>query len=103
MKLVEKVTIEREIEVSNCLKCGGEDIVISDSGYSSFNIGGGHCNACGHDVTASVGCLPSKSEMVYIWNKGNDIDALIAVQEEKIAKAEEEIIKLKDLKRKHQK
>ena len=41
--------------------------------------------------------------MVYIWNKGNDIDALIAVQEEKIAKAEEEIIKLKDLKRKHQK
>jgi len=103
MELVEKVITERVLQVSACLKCGGENIVISDSGYSSFNIGGGHCNDCGHSVTSGVGCLPTKSELVSIWNKGNDIQILIEEQEEIIAEAEEEIIKLRDLEKKRKK
>ncbi len=103
MDLVEKVVIERVLKVSSCLKCGSEDIIISDSGYSSFNIGGGHCNDCGHEITGGVGCLPTKSELVSIWNKGNDIQLLIAEQEEIIAEAEDKIIKLKDLERKRKK
>ncbi len=103
MDLVEKVVIERVLKVSSCLKCGSEDIIISDSGYSSFNIGGGHCNDCGHEITGGVGCLPKKSDLVSIWNKGNDIQLLIAEQEEVIAEAEDKIIKLKDLERKRKK
>lgn len=103
MDLVEKVVIERVLKVSSCVKCGSEDIIISDSGYSSFNIGGGHCNDCGHEITGGVGCLPTESDLVSIWNKGNDIQLLIAEQEEIIAEAEDKIIKLKDLERKRKK
>ena len=94
MLVKETKTVEREIHVAPCLECGGVEIDLGDSGYSSFNVGGGKCKKCGHETTGGVGCLPKIDELAAIWNAGNDIPYLIDVEKAKIAKANECIAKL---------
>lgn len=98
MKITEKVVVTKELDVENCVKCGHDDIVISDDNYSSFNTGGGKCKKCGHKVYSGVGCMPTMSELVNIWNSGNDVDKLIKAQESIINAAQKEINKLQDIK-----
>lgn len=100
MKITEEVVIKKELAVAPCIKCGGDNILVSDSNYSSFNTGGGKCKDCGHEVNSGVGCFPKISELVNIWNYGNDIELLIEKEEKIISKAKEEISRLKSLKKK---
>lgn len=100
MKVTENVVVQKELDVVPCLKCGHDDILISDSNYSSFNTGGGKCKKCGHEVSSGVGCLPTMSELVSIWNQDNDIDLLIKKQEVILETAQNEIKQLKALKKK---
>lgn len=98
MKVTENVVVKKEIEVVACIECGHDNILISDNNYSSFNTGGGKCKNCGHEVSSGVGCNPTMSQLVSIWNEGNDIDLLIKKQEVVISTAQKEIDKLKNLK-----
>lgn len=95
MLIKETTVVEREIHVAPCLECGSTDIELSDSNYSSFNQGGGECKKCGHKVTNGVSCMPKIEHLASIWNAGNDIPTLIAVEEANIAKASERIAALK--------
>lgn len=95
MLVTETITVKREIHVAPCLECGHTDILLSDSGYSSFNVGGGECKRCHHKTTASVGCDPKMTELAAIWNAGNDIPTLIKVEEAKITQAQKRIAELK--------
>lgn len=97
MKITEQVMVTKELDVVPCLACGKDNIVISDNNYSSFNTGGGKCKDCGHEVNAGVGCLPTMSELVNIWNKGNDVSILIKNQEKIINEAKKEITRLDQL------
>src|SRR3546814_7577807 len=74
-----------------------EDIHLSDSNYSSFNVGGGKCKNCNHQSTSSVGIFPTSDEMAAIWNAENDINFLIAAEEKKIAVSKARISELKKL------
>lgn len=103
MKITEKVVVTKTLDVADCIKCGHDDILISDNNYSSFNTGGGKCKKCGHEVTSGVSCTPTMSELVHIWNSGNDIDKLIKNQETIVAKAQKEIQQLQELKIKREK
>ena len=95
MKLMEKVTVTREIDVAPCVKCGGDDIDIYDCGYSTFNVGGGECRTCGHKVTNNhLGCFPTKTELAAIWNAGNDLEGLIKAEKDKIENARARITEL---------
>lgn len=100
MKVTENVVVKKELNVAPCFKCGHDDIVISDNNYSSFNTGGGKCKNCGHEASSGVGCLPTMSELVSIWNQANDIEILIKTQEVIIENAQKEIKQLKELKKK---
>lgn len=97
MKITETKEVVREIYLAPCLKCGSEDILITDSNYSSFNIGGGTCRACKHSVTGSCSCDVSMDTLANIWNRGNDIKTLIKEQEEIINLAK---IRINDLSQK---
>jgi len=97
MQITETKTVVREIYVAPCLKCGSEDILITDSNYSSFNTGGGTCRACKHSVTGGCGCDVSMDTLVHIWNKGNDIKHLIKEQESVILSAQKTISELEKL------
>lgn len=103
MKITEKVVVTKELDVANCVKCGHDHIIISDDNYSSFNTGGGKCKKCGHKVYSGVGCVPTMSELVNIWNGGNDIDKLIEHQKSIVDTAEKEIAKLQQIKEQRQK
>lgn len=99
MQITETKTVVREIYVAPCLKCGSEDILITDSNYSSFNTGGGSCRACKHSVTGGCGCDVNMDTLVKIWNEGNDLEYLIKQQEAIVAVAQEKIatlVKLQD-------
>lgn len=91
MEFSEVKRVTRKLYVAPCLKCGHTEILIRDSGYSSFNLGGGACKQCGHEVHASVGCLPTIDELVAIWNKGNDLQVLIDAQQAAIDDATAQI------------
>lgn len=95
MLITETKTVKREIHVAPCLECGSADILLSDCGYSSFNVGGGKCKSCGHEVTKTVGTFPTMEGLASIWNTANDITTLIRLEEDKIAKATESITALK--------
>ena len=95
MLITESQTVQREIHVAPCLECGNTEIRLTDSGYSSFNQGGGECLKCGHATHAGVGCLPSMDDLAAIWNAGNDIPTLIKAEEAKIAQAQARIDELK--------
>jgi len=62
------------MKIKPCKKCGSTDIQIWDCGYSSFNPGGGTCNKCGFKVEQMVGCMPSREELVDMWNRGQKLD-----------------------------
>lgn len=91
----ETQVIKREIHVAPCLKCGGADISLTDSNYSSFNRGGGKCKKCGHEVNSSVGCDPTFDQLAAIWNAENDILILIKSEEEKIVSSQKRIAELR--------
>ncbi|WP_338924462.1 hypothetical protein V0M98_33140 (plasmid) [Pseudomonas silesiensis] len=95
MLIKEKSTVVREIHVAPCLKCGSEDIVLSDCGYSTHNIGGGKCNVCGHVATDGVCWTAGVDDLAAIWNAANDISFLIRVEEKKIFDASQRIAELK--------
>lgn len=98
MQVTEHKAVTRDIQVAPCLKCGGTDIQLSDSNYSSFNQGGGKCKGCGHEATAGVGCLPSMDDLAAIWNAANDIDKLMAKEQAVIAASSARLDELKQLK-----
>ncbi|MFC4236391.1 hypothetical protein ACFOY8_14395 [Thalassospira xianhensis] len=101
MKVTETKKVTREIHVASCIKCGSDDVQITDCGYSSFNMGGGTCKSCKHSVSDSCDISPSKDELARIWNKKNDIKALIAAQQKKIETATSKIEELKALDQKY--
>lgn len=94
MQVTETVVVTREIHVAPCLECGHTDILLSDSGYSSFNVGGGKCKKCGNEVSGSVSCIPTMTDLASIWNAENDVAKLIAAERAKIEDAQQRIIEL---------
>lgn len=94
MLVKETVVVERELHVAPCLECGNTDILLSDSGYSSFNCGGGKCKKCGHTAQGAVSCIPSMTDLAHIWNASNDIPTMIAAERAKIEQAEKRIKEL---------
>lgn len=95
MLITETVTIEREIHVAPCLECRNTDIQLSDSNYSSFNMGGGKCLKCKRSTISEVGCLLTLNDLAQIWNAGNDISLLLNAQNTIIANANIRIAELK--------
>lgn len=95
MQIQETVTVTRNIHVAPCLECGHTDIQLSDSGYSSFNTGGGLCKKCGHTATGPVSCIPKIADLAAVWNASNDIPTMIRAEEAKISEAERRIASLK--------
>lgn len=96
MKITERVEVTRELFVAPCLSCGGTDILLNDSGYSSFNIGGGQCKTCGRESReGNLSCYVSMDTLANIWNRENDISRLIEAQETIIKDAKERIKNLK--------
>jgi hypothetical protein len=59
------------MDVRPCIKCGSTNVLIYDNNYSSFNCGGGKCQACGFKVSKSIGSNPTKAELTEVWNSGN--------------------------------
>lgn len=51
-----------------CRKCKSTDLNVWDRGYSSFNVGGVKCNACGHEVKVSPCGLDPNKELIQAWN-----------------------------------
>lgn len=54
-----------------CVKCGSEDILIRNCGYSSFNSGSGKCQKCGNEAIASNGSWDNDDWIVRNWNHRN--------------------------------
>lgn len=94
VKITETKTTQSEIYVAPCIKCGSENIDIGDSGYSSFNIGGGECKKCKHTATSGCGCNVTIRECAAIWNRKNDIDMLVKEQENVVITAQKTIAEL---------
>ncbi len=80
MKITETITVEKDVYVAPCFKCGSEDIKFGDCGYWQGNSGGGKCQSCNHEEWHSCGRDPSKERLIEIWNKHNDLDILQAEQ-----------------------
>lgn len=99
MYIEDKIMTEKvvRIYVSPCLKCGSEEVILFDCGYSSFNVGGGKCNSCGNKTSVSVGASVDKQTLANIWNNKNDINTLIKANEKEIFRLHEEINHLKHL------
>lgn len=92
LKVEEKV--KRSIYVAPCIKCGSDDIQISDYGYNAPNIGGGQCKKCGHDITANCDIFPKADTLVCIWNAQNCKETLIKKKQDQIEKIQSEITEL---------
>ena len=68
------------IKIKPCKKCGSTEIKLWDCNYSSFNLGGGTCKKCGREVKSEAGCLPSKNDLIKIWNSGQKPTKLETLQ-----------------------
>lgn len=71
-------TKETPLKLLPCRECGSEKIELSDEGYSSFNIFNGKCLGCGLEVSGTCGCLPTRDDLVYMWNRRNTPEAKLA-------------------------
>ena len=60
-------------KINNCLSCGGDDIEISDCGYSSFNCGSVKCRGCGKKFKTGLGCNDddNRKSLIKLWNSNN--------------------------------
>ena len=77
-------------EVNVCVKCGSDDILIANCGYSSFNAGSGKCKKCGNEVVANNGPWDDDNWIISEWNYKNP------TKEVEIQRLEQEIEKLKN-------
>jgi DNA-directed RNA polymerase subunit RPC12/RpoP len=56
-----------------CLECGSEEVELFDSGYTTFNVGGGRCKKCKREVSIkTLPWNPSKEDLTQVWNNDND-------------------------------
>ena len=90
MKFTRRQTVEVEIHVAPCIKCGSEDVRIYNCGYSSFDVGGGKCGRCENSVMESV-WNPTEEQLAAIWNKKNDKNMVKAEIRKKIADLHREL------------
>jgi len=58
-------------KINVCVKCGSNDIKISNCGYSSFNAGSGKCNKCGNKRIANNGSWSNDDWIIAEWNDSN--------------------------------
>jgi hypothetical protein len=94
MIVTETKKTTREIYVAPCVKCGGSDIHLSHNNDSSFNMGGGKCVKCGHEVVVDLSINPVVGQMAAAWNAKNDIATLIRAEKGVIALAQSNILEL---------
>jgi hypothetical protein len=68
-----KETIEREVEILPCVKCGSNNIELKDCGYTTFNVAWGKCIDCGNEVQLNPAPWNLNIELLAkTWNNGND-------------------------------
>jgi len=107
---IEKIVKETiEFQVCNCIKCNNSQVSIKpdfdkkakpielfNHDHGSYYVSGGTCHKCGSTFTEKRGKW--KQEAAYIWNKHNDVEALIVDQQIIIKIANDEIERLKIIK-----
>jgi len=84
-------------KINVCIKCGNDDIVIRNCGYSSFNTGSGLCSQCKNKVVANNGSWSDDEWIISEWNYRNPtkeveiqrLEAQIEGLQEKIEKAKQ--------------
>ena len=87
---------KEKIPINRCIKCGSEDIEISNCGYSSFNCGTGKCNSCGNKVPSTNGSWSNNDWIIREWNDRNPLkDEELRRLEEKLKKTKEKIKEVK--------
>jgi len=79
-----------EEKINVCIKCGNNDILINNCGYSSFNAGSGTCKKCENKVVASNGSRDDDNWIIKEWNFKNP------TKEEEIVFLEDQIKKMKN-------
>ena len=95
VKLIEST--EKEYTIYSCIKCGSDDIVIYNCGYSSQNCAGGKCKKCGNKVETGRDWNEKDSVLIEIWNKNNNPSIAI----ENLLKQKNEILlQIKELRKK---
>lgn len=77
-------------KINVCVKCGSDDILITNCGYSSFNAGSGKCNKCGNKVLPRNGPWDNDDWIVSEWNYRNP------TKEVEILRLEKQIEELRD-------
>lgn len=98
MKIKITETRTKELYVAPCIKCGSDNIIIGDCGYSSFNVAYGKCkNCCKNDISFQCDWNINKKEIIQHWNSKNDINLVIKSKEKFIKELQKEISKLKSL------
>src|SRR5687767_4939051 len=82
-----------EHNVSPCIKCGWDDIQISEYEDNFGFISTAKCKECKQEVKVNA----SLSGVILKWNEGNNINLVIADREKLIVDAKNEIKGLKKL------
>lgn len=66
-----------KVEYVSCIKCGSNNIVFNDYGYTSFNVAFGKCKDCKNEVILSPYLWDDKKiKIINEWNKFNDPNIL---------------------------
>lgn len=99
---IEYNNVKKKVNVAPCIQCFSTEIVLTDFGYSSFNIGGGRCKNCGREATSSCSTFPKLEELAKCWNIGNDVDYLIAKENKSIEVIKKRIQKLEEKRKKQE-
>lgn len=82
VKLQEKKVVETTIYRAPCIKCNSDDVKLGHCGYSTFNVGSGKCQSCGHTVDfKNLVWKVTQKELVEMWNDKNDIPTVVGKQE----------------------
>lgn len=92
----EKDTVVRQLHVAPCLKCGATDIRLMNRKHELLNDGGGECAKCEHRTVGPVERDAGQHHLAFIWNAGNDIEALIRAEQIVILKAKLHIALLQE-------
>lgn len=87
----------KELYVAPCIKCGSDNIIIGDCGFSSFNVAYGKCQSCKNEISFPCVWNINKQEIIKHWNSKNDINLVIKSKEKFIKELKKEISKLKSL------
>lgn len=85
------------VKVVPCVKCGSEDIsLVRGTRKATEKMGGGKCNGCNASAIDFLPGVATMANMADVWNASNDVEILIAAEEQKIAVAQARIEELRE-------